>query len=259
MVSIITPFFNAEKFLAESIESVLSQTYINWELLLIDDCSTDDSSVIAFSYAQMDARIKIITFTENKGAGIARNEGIKNASGNKIAFLDSDDRWKPQKLEVQLAFMERHSATVCYSSYALIKEDGTPLNIKIQALPILGYKKMLRANYIGNLTGIYDVQQLGKTFAPTLRKRQDWALWLDLVEKAGRAHGIQEVLAYYRVRKGSLSSIKWKMLRYNLDIYQKHLGYGFLKSHWFMLRFLGEQLLIKPLQTKKFKAKNKIV
>lgn len=253
MVSIITPFYNAEKYLAESIASVIEQTYTNWELLLINDCSTDKSAAVALKYTQADARIKLVTLKQNRGAGIARNKGIERAKGNKIAFLDADDRWKQHKLTTQLKFMEKNQVCICYSSYTLINESGKLLEKEIKALPVLSFKKLLRANYIGNLTAVYDVEQLGKTYAPALRKRQDWALWLDLVNKAGSAHGISESLAFYRVRKDSISSNKWTMLRYNFAVYHTHLQYSLLKSTYLMLGFLWEQLLIKPRQTKKIK------
>jgi len=254
MVSVITPFYNAEKYLAESIESVVSQTYTVWELLLIDDCSTDKSAAIALKFAQADARIKLITLEQNSGAGVARNKGIEQAKGNKIAFLDADDRWKPNKLTTQVQFMEKNKVSICYSSYNLINESGKLLGKEVKALPVVHFKKLLRANYIGNLTGIYDVEELGKTYASVSRKRQDWALWLDLVKKAGSAYGLSESLACYRVRNDSISSNKWTILRYNFAVYHRHLKYSSLKSMYLILRFLWEQLLIKPRQIKKIKA-----
>ncbi len=254
MVSIITPFYNAEKYLAESIQSVLIQTYTQWELLLIDDCSTDKSASIALKFTKADSRIKLFTLGKNSGTGIARNIGIEQAKGNKIAYLDADDRWKPHKLSTQLEFMEKSQIRICYSSYTLIHESGRMLGKDVKALPMINFKKLLRANYIGNLTAIYDVEKLGKTYAPIIRKRQDWALWLDLVKKVGSAYGISESLAFYRVREDSISSNKWTMLRYNFAVYHTHLKYSFLKSTFLMLRFLWEQLLIKPRQTRKIKA-----
>ncbi|HEA28555.1 MAG TPA: glycosyltransferase family 2 protein [Leeuwenhoekiella sp.] len=254
MISIITAFYNAEKFLAESIESVLAQTHVDWELLLIDDCSSDQSAVIALKYAQADKRITIVTLEQNSGTGIARNKGIEQAKGSKIAFLDADDRWKPHKLATQLQFMEKNQASICFSSYTLMNENGKPLNIAVQALPVLDFNTLLRANYIGNLTALYDVERLGKQYAPALRKRQDWALWLDLVKKAGKAYGISESLAYYRVRKDSISGNKWKMLRYNFAVYNQYLEFSRLKSAWMMLRFLWEQFFIKRRQVKVIKA-----
>ncbi|MGB3773755.1 MAG: glycosyltransferase family A protein, partial [Leeuwenhoekiella sp.] len=208
MVSIITPFYNAEKYLSECIDSVLSQTYSDWELLLINDGSTDGSVEITLQYANSDPRIKIIDLETNSGAGAARNVGIKKSCGNKIAFLDADDRWYSHKLKIQLQFMQERDIAICYSSYTLMDEKGTPLNKVVQALPTLDYNKLLRANYIGNLTAVYDMNKLEKSYAPELRKRQDWAMWIDLVKKAVCAYGIPEPLAYYRIRNNSISSNK---------------------------------------------------
>ncbi|MGB3775050.1 MAG: glycosyltransferase family 2 protein, partial [Leeuwenhoekiella sp.] len=196
-----------------------------------------------------DPRIKIIDLETNSGAGAARNVGIKKSCGNKIAFLDADDRWYSHKLKIQLQFMQERDIAICYSSYTLMDEKGTPLNKVVQALPTLDYDKLLRANYIGNLTAVYDINKLEKCYAPELRKRQDWAMWLDLVKKAGCAYGILEPLAYYRIRNNSISSNKLSMLRYNYLVYKKYLGFSVFKSCCFMLRFLFEQLFIKQQYT----------
>lgn len=250
LVSIITPFYNAEKFLAEAINSVRLQTYGNWELLLIDDRSTDQSTAIANGFALNDARIKLLSLSRNGGAGIARNKGISLATGAYIAFLDADDRWKPRKLEVQLDFMRKQNCSVGFSSYTLIDASGKPLHKIVEALPRLDFQKLLKANYIGNLTGMYHVTALGKINCPSMRKRQDWALWLDVVKKAGSAQGILEPLAEYRINQKSLSSNKMEMLSHNFAVYRNHLGYSYLKSLRLMTIFLYEQLLVKPKQVK---------
>lgn len=246
MVSIIIPFYNAEKYLEEAIKSVEDQTFTDWELLLINDASTDASPKIAEEYTKKDKRVKFIDLQKNKGTGAARNCGIEAATGDKIAFLDADDRWKPEKLKVQLDFMHKYRAACCYSSYELMDESGKLLNKKVNALSRLSYKKLERANYIGNLTAIYDVKQLGKLYAPQMRKRQDWALWLDVLKKIKIAYGVQESLAFYRIRENSVSRNKWKLLAYNYQVYRKHLGYPTALSLYKMILFLKEQFFIKP-------------
>ena len=250
LISIITPYYNPEKFLAEAINSVLAQTYKNWELLLIDDRSTDCSRNIVKKFAEQDKRIRCLSLSRNSGAGIARNLGMIEAKGRYIAFLDADDRWKPHKLQEQLGFMRKHNCIVCYSSYTLIDDTGKPLNKMVEALSNLNYGKLLKSNYIGNLTGIYDVSQLGKISIPSLRKRQDWALWLDVVKKAGSAQGIAEPLAEYRLSGKSLSSNKLEMLKYNFAVYREHLGFSHLKSLWMMCVFLWEHFMVKSKQIK---------
>lgn len=253
LVSIIMPAFNAAAYIEEAINSIINQTYTNWELFVIDDASTDGTCKTVEALALVDKRIKILKNKTNLGAGAARNKGIKAAKGDFIAFLDADDIWKPEKLSRQLNFMEEKQVLICYSSYELISETGKITNEIIEALPILRYSKLLKANYIGNLTGIYNVKKLGKVFAPKIRKRQDWALWLEALKKGGPALGIQESLAQYRLHKDSISTNKWEMLRYNFDIYYKVLNYGFIPSLYRMAIFLKEQIFVKSRQRKKLK------
>lgn len=241
--------FNSEEFISESINSVMNQSYHNWELLLIDDCSTDKTIEIVNQYIVENNKIKLFKSELNQGAALSRNRGIKAAQGDYIAFLDADDLWKPNKLEIQIAFMETNQCDVCFSSYEQIDEKGKPLNKLIQALPELTYQKYLKSNYIGNLTGIYNAKTLGKITAPNLRKRQDWLLWLAAIKKSGKpAQGIQESLAYYRVRKNSMSSNKIDLLKHNYWVYKKGLGFSTLKSIGYMLIFLNEHFFLKSKQ-----------
>ncbi|WP_324720219.1 glycosyltransferase family 2 protein [Salinimicrobium sp. HB62] len=248
VVSVIMPAFNAAAFIAESIRSVQQQTHSSWELLVIDDASTDETSQIVKRFTEVDNRIKLHVLPTNQGAGFARNIGIKAATGDHISFLDADDLWKPHKLETQLTVMEEEGEQVCFSSYELVDESGRGLNKEIKALENLTFDKLKKANYIGNLTGIYDAAKLGKIYCPLIRKRQDWGLWLLAVKKAGGARGIREPLAIYRERKGSISGNKFEMLQYNYRVYRKVLKYSTLKSLFWMILFLWEQLFVKQKQ-----------
>lgn len=250
LVSIITPVFNSEKYLSETIQSVLNQTYVYWELILVDDCSTDTSFEIAKTFERKDARIKIYQLTENKGAGIARNFGIKKAKGRLIAFLDADDLWMPEKLQKQISFMVDKKCYVSYSSYRLMDEDGTLQPKIVHALSELTFKKLLKSNYIGNLTGMYNAEVLGKIYSPAIRKRQDWALWLAALKTEKRALGMQEPLAYYRLRKGSVSKNKIGLLKYNYAVYREVMGFSFLKSLFMTGVFLWEHFFVKSRQIK---------
>lgn len=252
LVSIITPTFNSEKFIEAAIASLQAQTHTNWEMILVDDASTDGTVKIITSATKKDSRLKCVQLSNNHGAGVARNTGIELAKGTYIAFLDADDLWMPEKLEKQLAFMKAHKAAVSYTSYCLIDENGTPMHKKVVALPLLTPQKMLKANYIGNLTGMYNVQMLGKVFMPTLRKRQDWALWYRCIQMAGKAQGLQEVLACYRVRNASVSSNKLNLLTYNYLFYRKACNFGAFKSTICLIRFLVEHFFVKSAQTIKY-------
>jgi len=249
-VSIITPVYNSEKFLRQAINSVVNQTYKNWELLLIDDCSTDKSLTIINEFTKNNHRIRLIQNKVNEGAAVSRNKGILEAKGHYIAFLDSDDLWKPKKLKIQLKRMQEQNCDVSFSSYELIDEHGHKLNKKVCALPILSYNKLLKSNYIGNLTGVYNAKTLGKITSPNLRKRQDWLIWLNALKVSNKpAYGIEESLAYYRVREGSMSSNKYNLLKYNFNVYRIGLGYSFIGSCLKMLVFLKEHFFVKSKHT----------
>ncbi len=250
LVSIITATFNSEKFLGLTINSVLNQSYKNWELILVDDSSTDKTIELIGSYQKKHPNILLIQNTTNQGAGVSRNKGITAAKGDFIAFLDADDLWKPNKLEVQITFMIKNNLDVCFSSYDLIDEEGNNLFKRVIALPKLNYKKLLKSNYVGNLTGVYNCKNLGKIPSTKLRKRQDWILWLEAIKKSNKdAIGIQESLAYYRVRKDSMSSNKLNLLKYNYWVYRKGLGFSAFKSIYYFAGFLFEQFLVKYKQT----------
>jgi len=248
LVSVIMPAYNAAGFIAESIRSVQQQTHANWELLVIDDASHDATSKIVEAFKADDERIKLHVLPTNQGAGFARNIGIKAATGDFISFLDADDLWKPHKLEKQLKLMQQERIQVCYGSYELMNEDGKSLHQQIKALKTLTFSKLKKANYIGNLTGIYNARALGKIYCPLIRKRQDWGLWLLALQKAGGAGGIEEPLAIYRQRRGSISQNKMEMLQYNYKVYREVLEYSAPKSLFWMLLFLWEQLFVKQRQ-----------
>ncbi len=241
--------YNSEVFISETINSVVNQSYKNWELLLVDDCSTDNTLKIVQPFLEEFNNIILLKNKKNSGAAISRNKGIEAANGDFIAFLDADDLWKPNKLEVQLQYMGPDDFDVSFSSYEQINEVGELLNKKVRALELLTYKKLLKSNYIGNLTGMYSVKSLNRITTPNLRKRQDWLLWLLAIEKSGKpAKGIQEPLAYYRVRDNSISSNKLDLLKYNYWVYRKGLGYSTMKSVFSMIVFLKEHFFVKSKQ-----------
>ncbi|WP_203256661.1 glycosyltransferase family 2 protein [Hyunsoonleella ulvae] len=249
-VSIITPTYNSNRFIESTIKSVLNQTYTNWELILVDDASTDDTLSIINTFLSKYPNIKVFTNETNQGAAITRNHGIEYATGDLIAFLDADDLWKPSKLEKQVNFMLNHNVDICFTSYDLMNEAGALIHKTVKALPKLTYKKFLKCNYIGNLTGIYNAKVLGKVYAPNLRKRQDWLLWLKAIALSGKpALGIEESLAVYRIRKNSISSNKINMLKYNYLVYRKGLGFSILKSTYSLMVFLYEYFFVKSKQT----------
>lgn len=249
LVSIITPLYNAEAFISQTLSSVQNQTYTNWEHIIVDDASSDDGVKIVEDVVKSDDRIKLIKSPKNNGAAVCRNIATENATGDLIAFLDSDDLWHPEKLQKQLQFMLAENCTVSYTSYLHMDEDGNLLNKRIKALPSLSYKKQHSNNYIGNLSGMYSVIVLGKIIAPNIRKRQDWAVWLEAIKRSKKpALGLQEDLAYYRVREGSISANKMNLIQYNFRFYKEYLGYSWIASVYYLFRFFLEYFLVRPKQ-----------
>lgn len=219
LVSVIMPSYNAERFIAESIRSVQDQTMTNWELLITDDCSTDSTCEIVSKLAEEDPRIKLERLPENGGAAVARNSSIARATGRYIAFLDSDDRWMPDKIERQLAFMHAMSAGISFTAYKTTEESGEEVNV-IHVPSTLSYNQYLRNTIIGCLTVIIDRELMGDFRMPLLRKRQDMATWLSLLRPGRIAYGLDVPLALYRNVSTSISHNKvkaaagvWKVYR----------------------------------------------
>jgi glycosyltransferase involved in cell wall biosynthesis len=246
LVSIVTPMYNNETVIKETIQSVINQTYRYWELLLIDDCSSDHTVELVEQLVELDPRIKLFKHSKNKGAAAARNLGTKMSKGHYIAFLDADDLWLKDKLEQQMNILKTKNYDVCFGSYEWINSDGKSLQTKVEALKTLTYKKLLRANYIGNLTGIYNCKKLGKIYTKDLKKRQDWLLWLEALKRSENpACGITETIAYYRITEGSLSSNKINLIKHNYNVYKKGLGFSHVKSSVYILKFFYEHLIVK--------------
>jgi len=251
LVSILMPCYNAENYILEAIASVQQQTHSHWELILVDDCSTDNTGSIATSIAIQDNRIRIFKLPVNSGTGIARNTALTQATGNYIAFLDADDVWKPHKLQVQLQFLEEHQLPFTFSFYDCIYEDGKLLHKRVEAPRNLTYRQLFFCNYVGNLTGIYDVQYFGKISISSNRKRQDWIMWLTILKKIKIAQPVPESLAFYRVRDNSISASKTALLKHNFAVYRTFHGYNWILSLLCMAVFLFTQILIKPWYIKK--------
>lgn len=226
LVSVIMSTFNTGRLLSQTIDSILTQTHHNLELLITDDHSTDEVTLsILRRYREQDARIDVVFLSENGGPGHARNKSIERAQGRYIAFCDSDDSWMPKKLERQIAFMNESGCPLSCTSYIMRCEDGSVLGITNPPRHI-SFTTLKHDNKIGCSTAIYDVKALGKKYyMPTIRKRQDWALFLTILrENNTAAAGLREPLAYYLVRPNSVSSNKFGLIKYNISIYRDILG-----------------------------------
>lgn len=241
LVSIITPCFNSSSHISKTIDSVLKQTYPNWELIVVNDASTDDSLDLLSDYAEKETRIKILTNDKNSGPAVSRNNGIDVAQGKFIAFLDSDDVWASEKLQKQVEFMLNNNYSLSFSEYILLDEKDNIIGQK-KGLPYrLNYKKLLESNYIGCLTAMYDAEKLGKVYMPNILKRQDYGLWLKILKMIDYAYCIKEPLAYYRVRTSSVSSNKINLIKYNWKLFREVEGLSLLHSAY----YLSKNIIIK--------------
>lgn len=251
LVSIITPSFNSERFITATIQSVQNQTYQNWEMIIVDDCSTDQTVGIIEQFVINDSRILFFQLEKNSGAGIARELALSKANGDYITFLDADDLWKPLKLEKQLQFLKDNKIHFTFSFYDCIDEEGNALNKRVEAPRNLTYLQLFFCNYVGNLTGIYDRHFFGKIAISATRKRQDWMVWLTILKKIKKAKPVPESLALYRIRDNSLSASKVDLLKHNFAVYRNFHGFNYVVSLFIMVGFLFTQLLIKPRYIKK--------
>lgn len=243
LVSIITPAYNCSSFIGDMIKSIQAQTYKNWELLITDDCSTDNSREIIERYAENDARIKLLKLSKNSGAGLARNNSIKEARGRFIAFCDSDDRWYPEKLEKQLEFMKLKDCALSHTSYMTCNENSDITGIVV-ARNKETLKSMCKDDRMGFLTVVYDVSKVGKVFMPSMRKRQDWALKLNILKICNKAYGMKEPLSIYRKHSDSISANKMSLIKYNIAVYKEVLGWSGIRSNlFFYFVFMPTHLL----------------
>jgi glycosyltransferase involved in cell wall biosynthesis len=216
-VSIITPNYNSEKFIAQTIESVLAQTYQNWEMIIVDDCSTDRSYDIASKYVEKDNRIKIYRMEKNGGAALARNKAIELSRGEYLAFLDSDDLWYPEKIEKQLQFMIENKYDFCFTEYVHFDEKNESFIIS-KVIKRLTYKRMLFHCFTGCSTVMYKQDLSNKIYGPPVKNCDDYALFLKALHYMFNAGGYSECLTKYRIRQGSLSRNKFEKLKSFFDL-----------------------------------------
>jgi len=234
-VSVITPSYNSIRFIGETILSVQNQSYENWEMIIVDDASTDQSAAKIKEIIEGDSRIRLISLKENVGAAKARNLAIEEARGRYIAFLDSDDIWLPHKLKTQLLFMEEMNAAFSYASYSLIDENGNELNREVNVPKSVDYHRLAGNTIIGCLTVMIDREKISHIEMPNVQP-EDTALWLNLLHEGHEAKGIQQVLAKYRIVENSVSRNKmraafryWKLLKEQKRLNAVQIFYYFSK------------------------------
>ena len=238
LVTVIMPVYNAERYMEQSIESIIAQTYQKWELLIVDDGSTDSSVQIMQEYCSRDRRIQMILSTGNEGVASARNKGIQAAKGEYIAFLDSDDLWKAEKLEIQIHYMQEHNCGFVYSAYDVIDEKNVYQKTITPYWDKVSYKKLLNTNIIACCTAVIKSEYIKDNLMPQL-KHEDYATWLNILKNHQLiAECVPGILASYRLVKGSVSSNKIKTIGWNWRIYHYNQQLGFLRSVRQILSFI---------------------
>ena len=238
LISIITPIYNAENTLKKTLDSILSQTYENYEVLMVNDASSDQSREIANSYTE-DRRFKLINLTDNSGVANARNVGIDSSSGGFICFLDADDWWESEKLSIQIAQTLEEDLTLSYMSYLRIDEKTAKILSHVRPPKSLGYKDLLQSNHLGNLTTMVKATLIGETRFEKIG-HEDYVFWLEILKKGVTAKLINtdKNQCNYLVRADSLSSNKLKAIKWQWNIYRKREKLNFFESVFFLLSYI---------------------
>jgi teichuronic acid biosynthesis glycosyltransferase TuaG len=229
-VSIITPVYNASRFLKLTADSVFDQIYQDWEWILIDDCSTDNSWEIMQQLAAGDSRIRIYKNATNLKSGKTRNLAIKKAEGRFIAFLDSDDLWAKDKLAIQIPFMLNNNYYFSHTSYGYMDEQGSIDKSTLIVSPEVDYKHLLKRTEISCLTAVYDAEKIGKFYMSEHAQKQDYALWLAILKSGIKSYGIDKELAYYRQVKNSSTSQKYKLFFKHITFLKESQGFNLVQA-----------------------------
>ena len=248
LVSIVMPSYNTGRFIAESIRSVMAQTYTNWELIIVDDCSTDNTMDVLSSLCHPErneveskdlaSRIRVLQNATNSGAAVSRNRALREARGKYIAFLDSDDLWEPQKLSHQVRFMEKAHIHFSYTRYREIDQDGNEVGSVISGPRVIGKAGMFNYCWPGCLTVMYDREFVGEVQIAEIKKNNDYAIWLKIIQKANCVL-LRETLASYRKRSGSISrQSKLSLIKWHYRLYREAEGMNPISSLWITTRNL---------------------
>lgn len=232
-VSIITPAYNASKYLPETVASVRTQTFTDWEMIIVDDCSKDDTYNTACLLAEEEKRIKVIPHKKNSGVAVARNTALDAAMGDYIAFLDSDDLWMPDKLEKQLSFMEQNEYVLTYTMYQKFQTDTGQRGKIIKAPKKMTAKAILRNTAIGCLTVMVNRKKVGTFHMPPIKHTEDNCTWQEILSRGYVAYGLNENLALYREGNVSLTSSKKKAAKQQWETYREYYKFSFIKSAYY--------------------------
>lgn len=235
-VSVVIPAYNAEAFIGDAIASVREQTYPRWELIVVDDCSTDETVRVACERAERDPRVKIVRSPANGGTSVARNIGLSQCGGRYVAFLDADDVWMTEKMQRQLEFMGRQGIAFSFTAYQKFGSNG--LGSVIGAPRSVSWREMLKGNRIGCSTVMIDTRVFPRLSFPTgLGRQEDYALWLSLLRQGGLAYGLDEPLVRYRVHEASKSARKLRSIAAQWSVYRDLERLPLLHAAWYLTHY----------------------
>lgn len=238
LVSVILPVYNSEKYLRETIDSILQQSYKELEIIIVNDNSTDSSEEIIFEYQKKSTKIKYIKQIKNQGVAVARNTAIEKSTGRFLAFIDSDDIWYSEKLEKQIAMLVENKIGFSFTAIELIDENSCTYKSKRNVKTVVDYKYLLTNTIIATSTVVIDKNVIGSFFMPLMRSGQDYATWLSILRKGFKAYGINESLVKYRVTQHSLSNNKFKSIKQIWYIQKNYENIHFVKRLYNLLAFV---------------------
>lgn len=234
-VSIITPAYNSSKYLPETIKSVLNQTFTDWEMIIVDDCSKDNTYSVCCDFAKKDNRIKVFRHEQNSGVASARNTALMYAKGEYIAFLDSDDLWKEEKLEKQLSFMKDNDYAFSYTAYQTFNSFSGELNKVINVPCIMTYNDIFKNTSIACLTVMVNRSKTGEFKMPILDHAEDQCTWQSILKRGFKAYGLNENLALYRVSSNSLTANKYSVIKRQWHMYRNYYKFSLFKSGFYFM------------------------
>lgn len=251
LISIIMAAYNAEKTIGHSISSVLDQTYPNFELLVVNDCSTDGTEKLVESFAAKDSRVRLISNEKNSGVSYTRKHGLEEAKGEWIAILDSDDAWAPEKLEKQIALQEKTNADLLFTGSTFVDADGQPISWYLAAPAEVTYRRLLKQNILSNSSALVRKELYAKHYAVGDGMHEDFAIWLNILKEGRKAYGVDAPLLIYQIAKSSKSGNKFKAAKMNWNTY-RYVGLNPVSALyyecWYMVKGLLKYKNLKRVQ-----------